>query len=73
MISLVECRIHSKSSTSGSMIEVRQIMSMLEAVAITVGLLASAVYLVSCLINHENPFFYYEYEEQDNDQDQSIV
>lgn len=40
-------------------------MSMLDAVAIIVGLLASAVYLVSCLINHENPFFYYEEEESE--------
>ena len=48
-------------------------MSAPDVVMVVVGLLASAVYLVSCLINHENPFFYYEYEEQDNDQDQSIV
>lgn len=40
-------------------------MSMLEAVAITVGLLVSAFYLISCLINHENPFFYYEEEESE--------
>lgn len=48
-------------------------MSVSDVVMLAAGLLVSAVYLVSCLINHENPFFYYEYEEQDNDQDQSIV
>ena len=48
-------------------------MSALDVVMVVVGLLVSAFYLISCLINHENPFFYYEYEEQDNDQDQSIV
>ena len=38
-------------------------MSALDVVMVVVGLLVSAFYLISCLVNHENPFFYYEEEE----------
>lgn len=47
-------------------------MSAPDVVMVVVGLLVSAFYLISCLVNHENPFFYYE-EEEEHDQDQSVI
>lgn len=47
-------------------------MSAFDVVMLAAGLLVSAFYLISCLVNHENPFFYYE-EEEEHDQDQSVI
>ena len=40
-------------------------MSALDVLMLAAGLLVSAFYLLSCLVNHENPFFYYEEEESE--------